>query len=204
MPDRFILDPSMLLHGPTLSLLGEFARDGGGMVLPATFLSLVDEPRDPQVLRAFSPDVDAVSPYDALTFLAANRGAFEPFSADPDGSNYYRALVEQVDSTLVAQILLEEWQFIQTESLLFARLRWPIDKLVAAGATGLALSKHQAERLIRRTLKLSNEASISTNETLRAAAKWVALGGAAPALMFGPGAAALVGVVGRVFLFYDP
>jgi hypothetical protein len=210
MPDRFILDPSMLLHQPTLTLMGEFARQGrpGEFVVPGSFLNAIEELREPfEMLRFFAPEFDQSIPEETLSFVRANRESFEPFHSPPDDSEFYRGLISVSESEYIARILFEEWKFMNTESLLFARARRSIDKIVEAGSAALALPRRGAEYLIRRTLRLSDDASISTNETLRAAAKWVALGGPTALLILEPISGTLINAIsggGGLFLYFDP
>jgi hypothetical protein len=208
MPDAFILDPSMFLHKRTLALLSEFVCHGFPIFVPNSFLVAIDEMDHPEeILGFFVPEQDMVSVEEAVSFVRKNRKSFEGYRCKSEHGEFAKQLAMQIENPRIREIILEEWEFMNTHSLIFSRIRKAMDAMVNAGAAALTVSKKAAEKLIRKTLKLPDDASISTNETLRAACKWVALGGPSIWQIIEPvSGAALVVATGAagVFLQYDP
>jgi len=141
---------------------------------------------------------------------------------------YRRRLLEDMreNDGWAYEIVLEEWEFLMTQSWLFAKTRAIYDRIINAGADALYVTKEKLEqviegvtegvkdtghaimrgsdRVVRRTLKKSSHHKVSPNDRVRTIGKWVALGGGAATALINPAVGALGATVGGMFMLYDP
>ena len=208
MPDNAMLDVSMLVHRDSLHQLIGLASAGAleNIVLPSALVRMAESPQ-----RMFT----RMSQFLDLGRQDTDRYAFERFFPQlldqvqtyPAESSYedtvFRNLAEAIQDEDVALLLYQEYEFVTTQSWLFAKVRAGLDRLINAGASALHVSKRQFEMVTRRALK-KPEGPLSPNDRVRAAAKWVAVGGTPVWALIEPISGAIGTAIGGFFLLYDP
>jgi hypothetical protein len=114
------------------------------------------------------------------------------------------ALFAEHDPT-TAEILADEWIFLQTQSWIGAKSRKAFDAFVAAGARMRELPRPLGRRLVARTLKKTDlPEHIPPTLLLQAGMKWIAAGGSAALSLVTPPVGIALGVAAGVFLLIDP
>jgi hypothetical protein len=105
----------------------------------------------------------------------------------------------------IADVLADEWVFLQTQSWLGAKSRRAFDAFDAAGAKVREVPRALARRIIARTLKKKHlPEHIPLKMLIQAGMKWIAVGGSAAAAIVTPPVGVALGVVTGGFLLLDP
>ncbi len=217
MPEHVMLESSMLLHRDSANYLLALVRskvslevavsetllkvaidNPGALDHLARFLeipseSIVDRASLGRLAREIS---NVVQPYRARDGLGKSFGAESKLFRD--------ALTQFSQDDLIAQILFEEWHFMVSQSWIFAKSRRAFDAMVEAGATAVQMSKKGFDRLVRRTLKKKPDELLTSVDVVRAAAKWIAVGGGAALGIAGPIAGAIGSTASGLFFVFDP
>lgn len=206
MSDRALLDPSLVMAGRGVRLLSDLREDDlEGLILPASFVEMVYEATHLEdLLKFYGIDEDDVNVPLARTVVDRTPDQVPVFHADIALDEVER-FADQLDiEPHLAYLVLEEWQFLATESWIFAAVRTVFEKMVEGGALAVETSQEQFEKLARQTLGKEAGDELSPNDRARAVAKWVALSGPGVMSLFEPTFTEISGTVAGVFLHYDP
>lgn len=207
-----MFDPSSLLHQAALAQVVELARETGAghpLFVAASFIRALNEPDLlPSVLRYFGRRVEQTSPQDILAMTRA--AGLQVYTAAPAPSRQQDPIAERLIRQRdrgVRDILLEEWSFLTGQSWVAARTKKAFDAFRRAGAIVMDFSGQKLDGVVARTLRhdrLPAPPALTQRDRLRAAAKWVAAGGAPVLPLVDPilGAAAGAGI--GVFFLFDP
>lgn len=162
MSEDIILDPSMLFHEPTLEVIKALYAEQtlGEIFLPSRFIQVVNnEPELYEYFEYFIPPADKAHPSDVIEFVRTARESFLSYEVGISEDNpFFQRLLEETPNELIARTVFEEWDFINSRSWLFSRLRRALDAMTRAGAAGLSLSQDAFDRLARRILRLPPDA----------------------------------------------
>jgi hypothetical protein len=116
----------------------------------------------------------------------------------------YREFSSLHETEWITQIVFEEWDFLTTQSWLYAKVRKAFDSMIEAGGTAVEVSKRRMDQAIRSTVKKDPALEVTAKDGVRAIAKWVAVGGSPAASLIGPVTGVLVSAAAGMFLLYDP
>lgn len=210
---QVMLDPSLLLTSRSLRRVTDalIGAQPGSVTVPSSFW------------RAFRA---RELPQQMATFFGATREALESaqfvqaVAALPSLVPY--ALVERTDQSgrlssdlahlvsdeLIVQTLMEEWEFLNRHSWLVSRIKRPFATFVRAGAVAIEGGRHVLDRAMARTLKKSDQDipnGLAPHDRLRAACKWLAVGGTSATVFVNPAVlAALLTFSANCFFLFDP
>ena len=209
-----LLDPSLLLDRKsfewTLKLLRLRATwNGIVFFVPARLLEVMDDTRSAVQLSRFFAVRSEPTPVGELARGVEERGlslfrgeSFPPFLSDEPPSISLRVPVR---SRVLAEVLLDEWAFLQSRSWIVSRTKKTFTKFVKAGSVALEVGQRCLDAAVRKTLKTSNSNElITTAQRLRALAKWLAVGGASATAVMQAPVAAILGAAAGYFLLFDP
>lgn len=202
-----MLDPSLLLSRRTaqesMQILSE-AR--GRIVVPRTMLRLAESPYDAERLWRFYGIQRREERMDLPASLFGRIAEFAaPESVSPE-DEAGTALRWPSWRSPVADVLHEEWAFLNHHSWIVSRIKRPFAYFIKAGAVSVEAGRRafdqQAARVLRKEL---GPTGLSTLQRLRAVGKWAAAGGpSALVLLHNAGLGVLLGAAARMFLLYDP
>jgi hypothetical protein len=216
MPDHVMLESSMLLHRDSANYLLALARSRVSLeaAVSGTLLRVATE--DPGALGHLSrflelPAGSIMDPTSLGRLAREIRPILQPYQPQ-EGRDVlsdefklvHDGLAEFSQDGLIAQILFEEWHFMVSQSWIFAKSRRAFDAMVEAGGTAVQMSRKAFDRLIRRTLKRKPDAPLTSADIVRAAAKWIAVGGGAALGIAGPIAGAIGSTASGLFFLVDP
>jgi hypothetical protein len=102
------------------------------------------------------------------------------------------------------EVELEEWDFLQSHSLVASRLKRPFSSFVRKGAIAVELGRHWITAMEGRTLKVGADAELRAIDHLRVAAKWFAAGGPSAVALAYPLIGVPLQMAGPWFLLLDP
>jgi hypothetical protein len=217
MPDRVMLEASMLLNRDSTNYVrGASATGSMNIVVSSRLLQIAAS--EPQFLE------DSLSPFLGirrrdvdLSFVRqlANSGwrGVESYripqdvlksSFDGELRLFREILTEYVGDDLIAEILFEEWVFLTSNSWLFSKTHKAFEAMAEAGGTVVHVSQRVFQQVIRRTLKLNEAEPLTPCDSVRAAAKWVAVGGPPVVALLNPLAGAIAASVTGCILLMDP
>jgi hypothetical protein len=208
--ESVMLDPSIFLSHRYLEVRQcVLSGECGKIYIPASLKRAFDEPHvamsrffpfrlEPEVYR------QAIEDMSETEFLV-------PFAADLKAevanSEFLYALQHQYPSRGVADVLFEEWVFLQSNSMIVSRSKRSFGPFVHAGAAMLEFGRGSFDILVSKTLKLSNKRmprALTSGQRLRAVSKWVAVGGPAVASVINPTFEIIGTVAAGFFLLIDP
>jgi hypothetical protein len=219
IPERLMLDPSLLLSKRTLPVVESAWAAGelAGVVLPASFVrtfsaGALTEP----VLRYFrgtpEPDEmsrDSVPNLGRLTrFLRELRDSEAIYQAGnlPDEA-FANSLSIMTRDSVVTEILVEEWLFLTSSSVIASRTKRPFSTFVRAGAVAMEWGRDRFDSAAARVLKLPPDRlpkPLLAGQRLRAVCKWIAIGGRSVAPLLGRVAGTAGSLISGIFMLYDP
>jgi hypothetical protein len=216
MPDRAMIEASMLLHRDSANYLLALARTTSlDVVVSGRLLDAVTSEPESAVSR-LAPRLD-VPPFLldlAVTKQLANelRDSVETYRVSSDsptwydgGARFFRdVLVEFTGDELTSEILYEEWLFLSSDSWLFSKTRRAFEAMIEAGGTAFEMSRRAFDQLVRKTLKKANGEPLTPGNRVRAAAKWIAVGGPPIIGVIEPISAAIASGASGYFLLVDP
>jgi hypothetical protein len=105
----------------------------------------------------------------------------------------------------IAEILIEEWIFLQEKSWVVSRIKKPFNRFVNAGSVCLQFSGRAADIIINRTLRRERNELVGKVDRLRAFGKWVAVGGPSVlGILNNPVIAVAAPFIAGFFLLFDP
>ncbi len=217
MADRVMLEASMLLDRDSTNYVrGVSAAGSLNVVVSARLLEIAAS--EPQFLAERVSSYLGIRRRDVdLTFVrqlsdSGWRGV-EPYripqdirksSFDGELRFFREFLFERVRDDLIAEILFEEWIFLTSNSWLFSKTHKAFEAMAEAGGTVVHVSQRVFQQVIRRTLKKGADEPLTPCDSVRAAAKWVAVGGAPVVTLLNPLAGALSSAVTSCILLMDP
>lgn len=218
MADRVMLEASMLLHHDSANYLLALARAGPLDVVVSERLVEIAGSEPESLARRLAPRLDIPpSAVDLATTRALARElpqAVETYRLPPEQERplwydggarfFYDVLQEWTRDELAAQILFEEWHFLTAESWLFSKTRQAFDGMVEAGGTAIHMSGKLFDRVVRTTLKKGPDDPLTPGNRVRAAAKWIAVGGPAILGVVEPISGAVSTAASGYFLLVDP
>jgi hypothetical protein len=222
-----MFDPSVLLLARldrVTDVVRRLRSEGATPYVPATFYGLV---RESEL---------SVATFDALHGRRTLRGpehigyqndrrelmmraeidAVQNWIATTDVTPYEPALNElemraadielRAENPEVGRILMEEWSFLQTRSIVGSRIKKPFNAFIRGGAVAVEGGRRRLHRLETRTLRLDpvTNAELRLMQHLRAVAKWIAAGGASASALIEPLLGVAVGAGAGWFLLLDP
>jgi hypothetical protein len=136
---------------------------------------------------------------------------FEPYetsdTAQPS-SEFLDVLWHEARDETVLRVLTEEWNFLNTHSWIASRIRRPFSTFVKAGAIAIEGSRQVLDQAVADTLNKGDDGippGLQPGDRLRAACKWLAVGGiSASAFLSSPALIFVVRAAGAYFLLFDP
>jgi len=212
MPDRLMIDPSMFLWPDTFPVLIEALnrKELGRVAIPHAFASaLRDGVLEENFVRFFGPRRGAVTAPEILSRFTVPEliEEYSPKSFRLEGSVFDQRLSEVSGSDLVRRTLVEEWEFLTSESWIISKVRAAFDGFLKSGAVALEVGGNAFDWLAAKSLKIPPERvpdGLNVKQRLRAVAKWIAVGGASATAVVAPPVAVGVGAASGFFLLLDP
>ena len=210
-----MIDASSFLNADSLRALSQVIEYDQDLYIPSSLIRAVED-RDaaPALWSFFGTGRESPSFEDVVRIIGARRFQLFPAEgvlAEPhiEGPNQEirAALLAQANHPLVASIMFEEWLFLTTSSWLGARSKKIFSQFKNAGAVAVDFGKRSVDFLVRRTLRhhqLDVPPPLTQSHRIRAAVKWVAVGGSQVLHLLDP----LIGAVGSTaagyFILLDP
>jgi hypothetical protein len=213
MSDTVMLEASMLLHRDSanylLALVGESHLD---VVVAERILEIAGFEADSTVLRLAShlgvppQEVDLRVVRQLARELVRSAQTYRSRKQNDADMSWlsYRDLFDWTRDELATHVILEEFEFLTSESWIFSKTRQAFDAMVEAGGTAIQMSRRGFDRAVRRTLKKGSDEPLSSGSRARAAAKWVAVGGPAIVGVVEPVSGAIASAAAGYFFLVDP
>ena len=200
-----MLEASFILSEEGVSwLTGEGAQYVEGMAVSRALVGEMQQ-RDSGALSWFG-ELDS----DRLGTLAEVLGRAQLFSHEQigevgEGAGAVRSRLFAEHDQRTAEILADEWIFLQTQSWIGAKSRKAFDAFKAAGGRLRELPSPIARRLIAKTLKKEELPEHIPLKLLRKAGmKWIAVSGTAATYFVAPPVAAALTFGTGAFVLLDP
>lgn len=210
-PTNVMVDVSLLVQPDKLNHVLKVADDSHGDIRLCVSGAAADN------LTSREPSADLLAFFDARrvglpSVSAAIKGAgqklqrFTPTDKDLSGldKDFGSAIAEAVQNRTVSDVLVAEWLFLNNYSVVAASADNAFRKFVDAGAAAIEFGKSTVDRMTRKTLKLKARKALEPVDRLRAAAKWIAVGGPIVSKLLPTPAAIGVGLVSAYFFLFDP
>lgn len=214
MAEALLLDPSLFLSRSSFPIVLEALKNGElkGARIPYGFaIALRDGNLSDSVVRFFADSREPFSAKEIMTRIL-NEGlelpeSYQPKSPRFEGTEFDTRLSEFVGDKIVRQILMEEWEFLTSQSWIAAKIRRAYNAFLKGGAAAIEWGTNKFDYLAEKTLKIPPEKlpdGLKPKQRFRAAAKWVAVGGSSASALFVPPAAAATLAVAGYFMLFDP
>ena len=209
MPNTAMLESSMLLHRDSANYLLALAKNGmlENMYVSARLMEMANAKvkfvrRFGKYLEIPNRQIDLNTFQQLINEIKRNDSIhkYKPKIDNVQHLNFHKHIKDEI----VAQVLYEEWEFLTTNSWLFSKARKIFDEVVTLGGIAIHVSQEQFDNFVRLSLKKNNDLPLTPNDRVRAAAKWVAIGGPAILGLINPIAGALSSTASGVFLLCDP
>ena len=227
-----LIDPSLIVAGTKVRNTFESMRDleseNYRFYIPNTFLYLVEHYRMGEyTYRFFLQNALPASPGTMMGYIKSYERFYKPFNLDIGKRanigctekcreleeslwklaerKAYRWNVLPLDRYTI-NILFEEWVFLQTHSVVAARIKKTFNTFIDAGAACLQFSDRIFNKVIARTLKKKDNEAINVQEKLRALAKWFAVGSTSVASLYSDSSIVKLGIslASGYFILFDP
>ncbi len=150
-----------------------------------------------------------MSPADILE--QPRSAGLQPFAGEQGAIGQADAVVAarltRTRERIIPDILLEEWSFLVGQSWIAARTKKAFAAFKRAGAVVVDFSGQKVDSIVSRTLRhgrLPGPATLTHLGRIRAAAKWIAVGGSPVAGLIDPIIAVVASAGTGVFLLFDP
>lgn len=164
MAEKIMIDVSMILHRDTLYQLRAYANDNvlGELVISDAFVRMIESSNDSGLLddkryeilaKHFQISEELIDKKAIREFLQSEKflNSFSRFKMTLSFNHeIYLNLINQTGDEWITQIVFEEWEFLTTNSWLFAKLRAIYDMMVEAGATAIQVSKEAFENAFKK------------------------------------------------------
>lgn len=211
MPQQLMLDPSLLLSPRTFALIVEAwqQKELAGTILPPSFGAAAL--RRELSIRTFNyfggyrrPSVD---PKDISSFVEQSGLLEGSVQGQILPEEFGQRLGEVAKDDLVLRILVDEWLFLTSQSWIASRIRKPFAAFLKAGVVAVEWGGKQIDQIVAKTLKIPPSempSALSPGQRVRAAAKWIGVGGSSASALVNPMVAFLIGAATNVFLLLDP
>jgi hypothetical protein len=214
MADDLLLDPSLFLSRSAFPIVLDALKHGELKTarIPNRFSgALRDGLFSDGVSRFFADSQEPLSAKDIMRRIQ-NEGVDFPKAYDPSsfrlkGTEFDMQLSEFVGDETVRQILIEEWEFLTSQSWIAAKSKRAFDAFLKGGAAAVEWGTNKFDYLAARTLKIKPEEipdGLKPKQRLRAAAKWIVVGGSSASALLAPLAAAAGAAVAGYFMIFDP
>jgi hypothetical protein len=173
-----MLDPSFLFSEDGLAWVEENDDVREGVVVPATFTQWLREERDLDLEALLAPeDLDAAAGRrDRLISLLGEIPDYSYVGADLTRG------AEEVLGFLLAggdDLRADEWAFLQSHSFLVSKLRHPLDAFRDAGAVIVEFGRKVGLNLLGQVIPKEKIPPVLDQKLMvKAAAKWIVVGGA--------------------------
>jgi hypothetical protein len=209
MPQQLMLDPSLLLSSRTFGLVsqGWQRKELDGTILPPSFGAAAIRGELSRRSLNFFGGRDPSDPREVAAFVERS-GLLEGIKPErrelPD--DFVRHLADAARDDLLLSILIEEWTFLTSRSWIASRLRRPFTAFLQGGAVAVEWGGKRLDEVTARTLKIPvNEmpVALTRGQRVRAAAKWIAVGGSSVSALIHPIAAAVVSTATGVFFLLE-
>lgn len=205
--ESLMIDPSLFLSHSKYIQIREIiiSKEGGTFYLPSSFVSGL-KTRDSQMLsfyRGRSKSLPLASLYhDIIKFKQIKY--FSVNTKENQYSKMYSLFQDHFGKGKLADSLLEEWVFLQTQSWIVSRSDKAMRAFINQGAAALETSKELFDRLVDLTLKISPKRVPTNKERLRAVAKWIAVGCPSFLSIYASELKSVVDFASGFFLLVDP
>jgi hypothetical protein len=210
-----MLDASLLLaQGSARAVRRAFDdADLPAVFVPHTLWVLLSEGQSLEPLAElyapFGNPSNASRPED-LAFVV-ERNEFKPFAAPSEQGDAGERFGVMLDMTrgneILAAVLTEELFFLHSHSWIASRTKRTFTTFKRAGDSVFEFGRESLDKVVGRTLKLPGvevPGAIAASQRLRAATKWVAVGGPPVAALINPMLGMVAGAAGGFFLLFDP
>ena len=202
-----MLDPSFVLSEEGAAFLSAGAEGGiERFALSRSFFDALESGNVPDVEGWFPEEGPAVEPSSLREALAGAQlfGYDEAEVEEPRVAEVREGLRGELDP-MMAEILADQWVFLQTQSWITSKLRYSFDVMSERGAEIKELPRKVGRKVIERTLKKKElPERVPLGMAAQAGAKWFAVGGSAVgSLLLPPGAPLFTAATGAFFLL-DP
>jgi hypothetical protein len=216
MPDRAMIEASMLLHRDSANYLLALARTKSLDVVVSGRLLDAATAEPESLVSRLAPRLDippSLLDLAVIRQLAQElREVVETYRVSSDSPTWYdggarlfrNVLLEFTGDELAAEILYEEWLFLSSDSWLFSKTRRAFEAMIEAGGTAIQMSRRGFDQVVRRTLKKTDGEPLTPGNRVRAAAKWIAVGGPPIMGIIEPISAAIASSASGYFLLVDP
>ncbi len=208
-----LFDPSLLLDDrkiiKTLNFMKMYHGKFNFFILSSFYRILRSNDTKSFKVMAFFEYKEKIYPEEILRMLDRFKRYFTLFEI-PLGpyrekySLFYKNLSKEIEDHYLAEILFEEWIFLQEFSWIVAESKKTFEKFKEAGAVAIELYEKAVDKLIRRTLKKKDDDFINTFDKLRALGKWIAVGSSSATSLLNPLVATFVSLGTGIFLLLDP
>jgi hypothetical protein len=182
-PPRLMVDPSLLLAASAGEIFEQAAAMGVEIVVAETFAAALENRIDFDLEQLLAPEdlesIDTRLEY-ARELLATGRLiTFSAAGVDLAG-DAADVLIELLSADQpVSHIDADQWAFLHTNSWLGAKLRRPLDAFRDAGAVILEVGRKQGLKMISEVIPSDQiPPNLTRNLIVKAAAKWLVVGGA--------------------------
>lgn len=210
--ENVLIEPSLLVDERTLNKVTDYLHqyrfgEKYKFFIPSKFVHLLsDAERNVKDILFFANSARMVDLKELKAVLENKAVAkFEIQLRDREKHNmFYENLVAETQNEVIAEILFEEWIFLQEKSWIISRLKKPFIYFVKAGSASLELGKRTLDLAVRKTLKKPGERIITNADRLRALAKWIAVGGSPALTILNPIVGAISDAATGYFLLIDP
>jgi hypothetical protein len=206
MATPLMLDPSLFLSFRTLRLI-RAAFDAGELkdaVVPGSFVSAVQKESFRETgLAYFGASRKEISDLRNIRSIMETLELFPSYelpTEDAARSELRNQLARVTPSPEIFEILNEEWLFLNSQSWFASRTRKPLSTFIRAGAVAVEGGRKLFDEVTMRMLKISPESvplGLTRGQRLRAAAKWLAVGGISSTTFLHPLSGALVGLTSK-------
>ena len=196
-----LLDPSFVMSRPGFQWLAS----GGGwgeVILPLTFRRWLEGEIDLDIMAVVAPRdrraVDSRRRY--VLDLTTGMDVFSSGEADLPASSrdVLNALLALGGPN--AELLADEWAFLQSQSWMTSKLRRPYEAFRDAGATLIEVGNKVGDRLIRQVIPADKIPPVLTAKFRAiAAAKWIGVGGVTVGVSVLGGALGIAGAAGGAY-----
>lgn len=196
LSQRIMVDPSFLLSQEGFSWLQEDPAIANSLVISQALSDwIAGEAHDFDPSRLLAPeDVEVFQQLrPQMVDLTQNLASFShrDVKLSPSAEEIREILVGQDQEIPGSLIWADEWAFLQAHSLLFSKLRHPLEAFRDAGAYILEVGRRHAHEMLERVIPKEHLPDEITSELwARGVIKWVVVGGA------GIGGGTLGGIAG--------
>ena len=180
MADKVMIDVTMVLHRDSLYQLRGLANENlvGELVISDAFVRMIEASYEREIFddayfsilsRFFQiPEevIDKAAVRDFLQSEAFARNIARYSRTLSYEHEVYQNLIKQTGNEWITQIVFEEWEFLTTNSWLFAKLRAVYDMMVEAGATAIQVSKEAFENAFKKLKEKYQATKEDINELL--------------------------------------